>query len=169
MKSIRVAQASDLHYCEKHLQWVDAAMTCFVTGAIDAGADVAVLSGDSFDHQTHVHEPALHAFLRQIARLADHMPVLVLQGTFSHDRPGSLDVLKTIRGKFHVHVADKIQQVDFRDGRFVQSMGYRFEGLESYEGIDAIFSCLPSIHKGTVKAMAGDTLTKQRNNVILES
>lgn len=161
MTAIRIAHASDLHYCEKHLEWVDMAFGSFVDGAIAQKADCAIISGDSFDHQCHVHEPAVHAFLRQISRLADHMPVLVLQGTFSHDRPGSLEVLRTLRGKHQVYVADKIQQVYLNTaGLWIPSDGYRFEfGGADHQPSNPIclmVSCLPSIHKGTVKAMAGD-------------
>src|SRR5262245_33102566 len=126
MTSIRVAHASDLHYCEKHLAWVDKAVTAFVDGAIEARAQCAVLSGDSFDHQVHVQDPAVHAFLRQISKLAEHMPVLVLQGTFSHDRPGSLEVLRTLAAKHPIFVADKIQQVALIGGAWYSSDGYRF-------------------------------------------
>lgn len=165
MTAIKVAHASDLHYCEKHLAWVDKAFTAFVDGAIETGADAAIISGDSFDHQCHVHEPAVHAYLRQISRLADHMPVLVLQGTFSHDRPGSLEVLRTLAGKFPVYVADKIEQVVLhRDGNFCRwtgCEGYRFEGVSTDTDLlpAMLVSCLPSIHKGAVKAMAGDDAT----------
>ncbi|CUR48458.1 DNA double-strand break repair protein Mre11 [Alloalcanivorax xenomutans] len=155
--SIRIAHASDLHYCEKHLEWVDKAMTAFVDGAIEAGAACAILSGDSFDHQVHTHEPAVHAFLRQIVRLADHMPVLVLQGTFSHDRPGSLEVLRTIAGRHPVYVADRIAQVALVGGDWMESEGYRFEGLPAGPLGDTpkvIVSCLPSINRGQMKAVA---------------
>jgi DNA repair protein SbcD/Mre11 len=169
-KNIRIAHASDLHYCEKHLQWVDKAFGAFVDGAIEAQADVAIISGDSFDHQLHVHDPATHAFLRQVSRLAGHMPILVLQGTFSHDRPGSLEVLRTLAGKHPVFVADKVQQVallrtTIGTTAWLASEGYRFETINADpEGLAGpppplIVSCLPSIHKGQVKAMAGEDAT----------
>lgn len=154
---MKIAHASDLHYCEKHREWVDKAFGSFVDGAIEAKAEAAIISGDSFDHQVHVHDPAVHAFLRQISRLADHMPVCVLQGTFSHDRPGSLEVLRTLAGKHPVHVADRISQVALVGDQWEESEGYRFEGLSGLESL--VVSCLPSIHKGTVKAMAGDDAT----------
>lgn len=155
MSHVCIAHASDIHYCEKHLEWVDKAMTAFVAGAIEANATCAILSGDSFDHQVHTHEPAVHAFLKQIRRLADHMPVLVLQGTFSHDRPGSLDVLRTIGGKHPVHVADRISQVMLRGGAWVESDSYRFDSdllCRSNQPL-VLVSCLPSIHKGQIKAI----------------
>ena len=157
--TIRIAHCSDIHYCEKHLVWVDKAMTAFVDGAIEAKAEAAILSGDSFDHQVHVHDPSVHAFLRQVKRLADHMPVLVLQGTFSHDRPGSLEVLRTLAGKYSIYVANTINQVALLSGEWTECDGYRFEPAITTIKPDLIISCLPSIHKGTVKAMAGDDAT----------
>lgn len=165
--AIRVAHASDIHYCEKHLEWVDKAMTAFVDGAIAAGAECAILSGDSFDHQVHVHDPAVHAFLRQVCRLADRMPVLVLQGTFSHDRPGCLEVLRTLAGKFPIYVADKIEQVALINDssgipEWCPSTDYRLSptaprfGFVGGQDPMLIVSCLPSVHRGTWKAMGGE-------------
>jgi exonuclease SbcD len=160
MTSIRIAHASDLHYCEKHLAWVDKAFEAFVDGAIAAGCEAAIISGDSFDHQLHVHDAAVHFFLGRISSLLDRMPVLVLQGTFSHDRPGSLEVLRTLRGKHPVYVADKIKQVALVDGDWRESEEYSFTpGPFEQLRPTLIVSCLPSIHKGTVKAMAGDDST----------
>ena len=157
MHAIKVAHASDIHYCQKHLEWVDKAMTSFVEGAIDTQADCAILSGDSFDHQVHVHEPAVHAFLHQVRHLADHMPVLVLQGTFSHDRPGSLDVLRTLGGKYPVYVADRICQVMLAGGRWLESGKYRFEADHLIKHRPTLLvSCLPSINKGQFKAVVED-------------
>ena len=159
---ISIAQASDIHYCEKHLQWVDKAMTAFVEGAIDdPEIECAILSGDTFDHQVHSHEPAFHAALAQIARLADHMPVLVLQGTFSHDRPGSLDPLKYLDRTHPIFVADRICQVLLSGGQWFASKGFRLEQEEHDKAIhddggQLLVSCLPSIHKGQVKAIVGD-------------
>lgn len=160
MGELVIAHASDLHYCEKHLEWVDQAVGAFVDGAIEQGAAVAILSGDSFDHQVHVHEPAAHAFLAQVRRLADAMPVLVLQGTFSHDRPGSLNILRTLGGRHPVHVADRIHQVALVGGAWVASDGFRFEPdqLDRPDGVSAprlVVSCLPSIHRGAIVAAAG--------------
>ena len=159
---IRIAHASDIHYCEKHLQWVDKAMSAFVEAAIgDPEIECAILSGDTFDHQVHSHEPAFNAALAQIARLADHMPVLVLQGTFSHDRPGSLDPLRYLDRDYPIFVADRICQVMLAGGEWFASKGFRLEQEELErplrgDGVQLVVSCLPSIHRGQVKAIVGD-------------
>src|SRR5438876_6520372 len=52
------------------------------------GVGCAVFSGDSTDHALEVHAPAVEALARNIRRLADYCPVLMLHGTFSHEPPG---------------------------------------------------------------------------------
>ena len=105
----RILHLADLHYCPKHLAWVDRAMTHAVDTGIAEGCHLAILAGDSFDHALSVHEPAFTAYVRQVVRLAEHMPVIVLQGTHSHDRPGSLDVLKALPTKHPILVADALE------------------------------------------------------------
>lgn len=138
---MNIFHASDLHYCSKHLAVVDRAFTHAVDYAIRNEADCAVIAGDSFDATMGIHEPAVTAYLKQIKRLADHMPVLVLQGTFSHDRPGSLDLLRTLGGEFPVYVADKAEQLFLSVNEF-----YTAETLE-HRPVEAVFSCLPSLNK----------------------
>ena len=145
------AHFSDLHYCEKHLEWVDKAFGYAVSDAIKRKADVAILSGDSFDSSIHLHEPAVAAFLSRVAELAEHMPVAVLAGTASHDRPGCLDVLHTIKGLYPVVVLDRICQAVIDDGWIVSDQ-WAFQSLHA-AGI--LISALPSINKGAVAAAAG--------------
>lgn len=105
----KLFHTGDLHYGRNgQLPWIDLAMTNAVDVAIAENCVAAVLAGDSFDHALNVHEPAFSAFMRQVMRLSSHMPTLVLAGTFSHDRPGSLDVLKDIPTKYPLIVADEI-------------------------------------------------------------
>lgn len=153
MRPLKIAHMSDLHYCEKHLRWVDEAFTQAVTAAISSHCDVAVLSGDSFDNTISVHHPAVDALISQVRRLSDHMPVLILQGTFSHDRPGAINVFRHIGGKFPVQVVDEAAQYALRD----EDSHVKWTKVES-TGIGnprAIFSVLPSINLAELKA-AGD-------------
>ena len=105
---MRIAHFSDLHYCAKHLRWVDAAFGFAIAHAKKNGAEVAVISGDSFDAAISLHEPAVTAFIRRVKELAESMPVLILQGTHSHDRPGCLAPLRALGG--NVLVAEHICQ-----------------------------------------------------------
>ena len=115
-----------------------------------------MIAGDTFDSRMDLHHPAVAAVLKQVRRLAEDMPVLILQGTFSHDTPGSLEVFKTIGGRYPVHVADRICQVAYALHGWVESSGWAFDDVASLSDTTrAIFSCLPSINKGDIAAVEG--------------
>ncbi|HET8550937.1 MAG TPA: metallophosphatase family protein [Gammaproteobacteria bacterium] len=162
---LRVAHLSDIHYAPETLKEVDRCFTFAVDAAIDEKCEAGILSGDLFDHKVDLHTPAVNAVLTQVRRLADAMPVLILQGTYSHDAPGSLDVFKHVGGRFPVHVADRIEQVSlYRDEK--QHLHWRASENWLFERILAdtllLVSCLPSINKGEVAAKlesVGDAAT----------
>lgn len=166
MKHLRVGHAADLHYCPKHLDYVDRAFGTTVDAAIAERLDLFVIAGDSFDSSMGIHEPAVTAYMAQVRRLADHMPVLVLSGTASHDRLGSLDLLRTLGGRYPVLVADRPMQVKLRTSRDFVEFTPRFEdecetacaetGADySRHGNDSAFiSVLPSLNKADPEVMA---------------
>ena len=151
---IRIAQFSDLHYSEKSLAEADHCFGFAVDEAIRRGAQVAVISGDSTDHALNVHSPAVERLARQVRRLADHCPVLMLQGTFSHEPPGTLAIFRLLGGRYGVHVADRIGQVALLStGRWHASDTWRFEGLPPCARV--IFTCVPTVNKAIVAASVG--------------
>ena len=79
---IRITQFSDLYYSNKNLTEADRCLTHAVDRAIDLQVDAAVISGDATDHALDVHSPAVGRLARNIRRLADHCPILMLQGTY---------------------------------------------------------------------------------------
>ena len=93
-----VAQFSDLHYSSKNLKEADRCFSYAVGRAIDLAVDVAVISGDATDHALDVHAPAVERLARNVRRLADHCPVLMLQGTYSHEPPGTLSIFRLLGG-----------------------------------------------------------------------
>ena len=99
---ISLAHFSDLHYADDTLAEVDACFAFAVNQAIARGAQVAVVTGDSTDHALPAHSPALAALARHIRRLADHCPVLMLQGTFSHEPAGLLRLFALLGGRHPV-------------------------------------------------------------------
>ena len=151
---IRIAQFSDLHYSEKNLVEADRCFGFAVDEAMRRGAEVAVISGDSTDHALDVHSPAVERLARQVRRLADHCPVLMLQGTFSHEPPGTLAIFRLLGGRYGVHVADRIGQVALLStGTWRESDDWRFDGLP--DGARVIFTCVPTVNKATVAASVG--------------
>ena len=153
---LRVAHFSDLHYAGATLAEVDRCFSFAVDAAIAHGVDCAVISGDSTDHALEVHAPAVEALARNIRRLADHCPVLMLHGTFSHEPPGALNLFRLLGGRFRVHVADRLQQVALMDeGCWQESQGWRFEQIP--QGTRALFCCVPTVNKAIVAAAVGAT------------
>ena len=157
---IRIAQFSDLHYSAKNLVEADRCFSHAVDRAIRLNVDAAVVSGDSTDHALDFHAPAVERLARNIRRLADHCPVLMLQGTFSHEPPGTLSMFRLLGGRYPVHVADRIAQVGLTvEGRWTASEGWRFTSLPS--GLRALFSCVPTVNKAVVAAAVGGTSAAQ--------
>jgi len=160
--NMKIFHASDLHYAPKTLDEVDRCFGFAVDHAIAEKCDAAVISGDLFDHRVDLHAPCVAALLSRVHALANAMPVLILQGTYSHDAPGSLDVFKTLAGKYPVFVADKICQVAlFRapNGAFCYfdaSQEWKYnKRLTGGDHLSALFSCLPSVNKAAVAATVG--------------
>lgn len=98
---IRIAQFSDLHYGEKHLTEADPCFRYAVERAIALQVDAAVISGDATDHALDVRSPAIACLARQVRRLAEYCPVLMLQGTYSNEPPVTLALFPVLGGRYH--------------------------------------------------------------------
>ena len=151
---IRIAHFSDLHYGIKNLVEADRCFGSAIDRAIALGVDAAVLSGDATDHALDLHAPAAERLLAQVRRLAEHCPVLMLQGTFSHEPPGTLAIFRLLGGRYPVHVADRIEQVALTPkGQWIASTGWCFDEVPSSSL--ALFSCVPTVNKALVAATVG--------------
>jgi exonuclease SbcD len=121
--------------------------------------DVAVISGDSTDHRLDAHAPALNRLAWNINHLSLSMPVLMLQGTFSHEPPGTLRNFALMGTNHPVFIAERVQQVSLFEGKFFGSAGPVFNEEELHSvltlGADVVFTCLPSINKGQLAAAVG--------------
>lgn len=157
---IRVAHFSDLHYGGKNLMEADRCFGAAIDRAMALRVDAAVLSGDATDHALDLHAPAAQRLLAQVRRLADHCPVLMLQGTYSHEPPGTLAVFRLLGGRYPVHVADRLEQVALTgQGRWVASPGWCFDMVP----VDAraLFSCVPTVNKAAVATTVGAAAAAQ--------
>ncbi|BFG80870.1 hypothetical protein PTKU46_89040 [Paraburkholderia terrae] len=156
---MQFAHFSDLHYAPDNLAESDRCFGFAVSNAIDRGAVVGVISGDSTDHRLDAHAPSLNALATQVHRLSNAMPVLMLQGTFSHEPPGTLDNFALMGGTHQIFVADRVSQVALIDGRFWASKGPVFSNDELRQFIDVqpevVFTCLPTVNKGQLAASVG--------------
>jgi exonuclease SbcD len=86
--------------------------------------------------------------------MAAHCPVLMLRGTYSHEPPGTSLVLKSLGGRYPVHVAYRIGQAALMPNVGWQvSGGWRSDGLPAW--LMALFSCAPTVNKAAVAATVG--------------
>ncbi len=150
---MRIAHTSDLHYAAETLTEVDRCFSYAVDHAIEENVEVAIISGDATDHQLDLHAKAVSSLAGQIKRLADHCPVLMLQGTFSHEPPGTLNVFRLLGGRFPVHVADRIEQVILAHGRWYASESWCFDTIP--KDAQLLVSCLPTINKAAIAGVVG--------------
>lgn len=143
---VKIAQMSDLHYSAATLEESERCFSSAVAESIAQKIDCAIITGDTSDHHLDAHSPALQALGRQIQRLADFCPVLLLQGTFSHEPPGFLRTLSMLKSFHPIVVADKI-------GSFgLTATG--FERFRSSGAYKAVFHCLPTMNKADIVAMS---------------
>lgn len=143
---LKIAQMSDLHFCAKNLDESNRTFGFAVDDAISRGCEGAVITGDSTDHALDAHEPALHILAKHLKRLADHCPVLMLQGTFSHEPVGLLRMFEMIGAKYPICIADKI-------GAF----GLKSEAFESFvTGADykMVVTAFPTVNKAELMTTA---------------
>lgn len=108
---LKILHASDLHYSPGNLVEADRCFGHAVEQAIDQNVAVAMITGDSTDHALDGHSPALLALAKRIKQLADHCPVFLLQGTFSHEPVGLLKMLEMIGARYPIIVSDKIGMI----------------------------------------------------------
>ncbi len=151
---VRIAHFSDLHYGHGTLEESDRCFRYAVSEAMTQGVDLAVISGDATHHALESHAPALAALAAQVRRLLDHCPVLLLQGTYSHEPPGALALFRLMGGKYPVYVADRLEQVVLtRDRDWIRSPSWRFDQLPPNAML--LCSCVPTLNKSALAAAVG--------------
>lgn len=165
MQKIKVAHMSDLHYAPKNLEESDRCFTAAVTEAIENKVHCAIITGDSTDHALDTHQPAVRALARQIQRLADFCPVLMLQGTFSHEPPGFLRMLSMVGSRHPITVADRV-------GSFGLRTDFKaIEVVRTNAQYAAVFHTLPTLNKADLAAMGcaeGDDVHSGARGVVAQ-
>ena len=146
---MKLAHMSDLHYSATHLAESNRCFGAAVSHAIEIGVQAAVITGDATDHALDAHEPAFRELAKQIQRLANHCPVLMLQGTFSHEPPGLLRVLELVGARHPIAVADRIGQIALVQGQ------WHSNGLTWDAPADLVVTCLPTVNKADLIATVG--------------
>jgi len=156
---MKVAHFSDLHYSPGNLVEADRCFSFAVANAVASGADIAVISGDSTDHRLDAHSPALNALATRVHELSNAMPVIMLQGTFSHEPAGTLDNFAFMYGAHPIVIADEVQQIAFIDGQPHRSAGAVFSERELEALLPRrptlVVTALPTISKGELAVRVG--------------
>lgn len=147
--TIRVAHMSDLHYSPTNLQESDRCFGAAVEGAIETKVEVALITGDSTDHRLEAHSPALLSLAQRVKQLADHCPVLLLQGTFTHEPFGMLQMMALIGAKHQIAVADRIGQMALMSDN---TWAPYHPGMDAGQ-LKLVVTCVPTVNKADLAAM----------------
>ncbi len=148
---MRIFHVSDLHYCQDYLAEADRCFGFAIDDAIERGVDVAIISGDSTHHAMDAHSPALLALAKRLKKLADHCPVLMLQGTFSHEPPGMLHMLSLIGARHPIVVADKVGQIGLTYGNTWISLDATVDPIS----LRLAVTCVPTVNKADLVPLVG--------------
>ena len=164
---MKIAHLSDLHYCPKFLQEVDRCTLHALEGAIEAGCQVIVVTGDATDHHLDAHAPAFLALARRFREAAEHAPMILLQGTFSHDVPGTVSLFRLLGGRFPIHVSARIEQVAWTGCDWVTSEGFCFDDIPC--GTQVLFTSIPAVNRADIAArVGGERASTQTKDMVAE-
>lgn len=171
--TVHVAHTGDLHYSNLTLAEVERCMDAFVASATSPHIAAIVIGGDSTDHRLDAHTPAFLALARRVKQLSAAKPLIMLQGTFSHEPPGMLSLFGMLSDK--VFVADRICQVALTiSGHWMSSAAFcfaedEFAALVAANGVPkAVFTCLPTVNKAILVASTGSTESADLGNVVAQ-
>lgn len=172
MSSISVCHISDLHYCPVNLEESDRCMGEVVRSAkVDFSPDVVVLSGDSTEHRLEVHSSALLTLATRIKELSDIAPVIILQGTYSHEPPGTIEMFGLLSARYPIAIANRICQIALTsDQKWIYSTGALFDPDELISvNVLAVFTCVPTLNKANLAANLGAVKASAEMGSIIQS
>jgi exonuclease SbcD len=144
-----IMHASDLHYSPSNLVEADRCFGFAVEDAIKRNVAVALITGDSTDHRLEAHSPALLALAKRIKQLADHCPVFMLQGTFSHEPAGMLHILGLIGAKYPIIISDRVEMIGLCNGKWSVYQG------NVDEQYDLVITSIPTLNKADLAPLVG--------------
>jgi DNA repair protein SbcD/Mre11 len=147
---MKILHASDLHYSPGNLVEADRCFGHAVEQAIVHDVAVAMLTGDLTDHALDGHSPALLALAKRIKQLADHCPVFLLQGTFSHEPVGLLKMLEMIGARHPIIVSDKIGMIGLSQGKWLE-----YDPTYTDVQYDLVITSVPTVNKAELALVVG--------------
>jgi exonuclease SbcD len=147
---MKILHASDLHYSPGNLVEADRCFGHAVEQAIILDVAVAILTGDLTDHALDGHSPALLALAKRLKQLADHCPVFLLQGTFSHEPVGLLKMLEMIGARHQIIVSDKIGMIGLAQGKWIE-----YDPTYTDVQYDLVVTSVPTVNKAELALVVG--------------
>ena len=155
MSEISIYQFSDCHYSPQNIEESDRCVGEVVSVAIQSKPDAFVLSGDSTDHRLEVHSTALRALATRIKQCAEIAPILLLQGTYSHEPPGTIEMFGLLSNS--IAIANRICQIALTtESTWIYSEGAMFHRNELDLGfVKAVFTCIPTLNKASLASSFG--------------
>lgn len=97
---MRILHTADIHACKEHEAEVMKSLGEINSYIDENPVDLAAIAGDWWDATVqNTAQGGLDRFLGQLQMIADKTPVVMVEGTPSHDVDGSLDVIKRIQSK----------------------------------------------------------------------
>ncbi|HDS01355.1 MAG TPA: hypothetical protein ENO07_04975, partial [candidate division Zixibacteria bacterium] len=105
---LKLIHFADLHARRDNLDKVEKFFEFALQVAEDKEPDIVVIPGDIWDGEVAVNENSpLYMVIRYIRRLAMLQDVYMIPGTPSHDRPGSLNIFKSLHTERQIFVLDR--------------------------------------------------------------
>lgn len=147
---MQIFHASDLHYSPANLVEADRCFSFAIDDAIAKGASVGLITGDSTDHRLEAHSPAFLQLAKRVKQAADHFPLLMLQGTFSHEPEGMLHILGMIGAKHNILIVDRVGIFGLVDGRWVP-----IDQSNTSTHFDLAVTCIPTLNKAELALQVG--------------
>lgn len=160
---MNIGHYADIHYANSTIEEADRTFGYAVEDSIERNIECAVISGDSTHQELAVHSPAFRALAKRIKQLADHCPVLMLQGTFSHEPVGMLAILGMIGAKHPIYIADKVGMVGLFEGQW-EEYDPTYKNNPKY---DVVFSTMPTVNKADLlNLVPPETVSEEMGNFV---
>lgn len=156
--SVSICHTGDLHFSPDNLEEAE---RCFDQLICDQSLNpptVFVINGDSTDHRLDVHSKAFLSLAKRVKQLSDLAPVVLLQGTYSHEPVGTIEILGLLSGRYPIAVANRICQIALVNQSWVYSTKSLFtEGELDLSQVACVLTCVPTTNKATTAAMLNTT------------
>ncbi len=143
MKNITLLSTADIHFHRDYLNQFKASADAFIREAEESRPDLIILAGDTADRTiANTGNSEFSVLAEFIQELLMYAPVVTVQGTRSHDIPGSLDIFEHFEGNGKFTVLQPGYFYSLQNGRIE---GCRVPQVDVYT--DAVIVGIPEPNK----------------------